>query len=114
MLEQGLDRCKSEGSFQINLAASVASPDGSAGQSAGFTIDTASLGCAVALVPAFGLWLFVTIGILCCMELLSAFLHALRLHWVEFMNKFFKGGGSKFTPFSFEAAIREAERAEAN
>ncbi len=60
------------------------------------------------VIVGFFIFANVTFGVLMCMDLMECFLHTLRLHWVEFQNKFFKADGVKFVPFSFKDLIEES------
>lgn len=65
-------------------------------------VSTVESKSAVMIFVGWGVWAGITFAVLNVMDVLECFLHALRLHWVEFMNKFVKCDGYKFMPLSFD------------
>jgi V-type H+-transporting ATPase subunit a len=62
-------------------------------------------GSGISIVIGAAAWMTATMVVLMSMDVLECFLHALRLHWVEFQNKFFYADGVAFAPFSYRAAM---------
>ena len=60
---------------------------------------------SIMLVLCFPIFATATFGVLMCMDSMECFLHTLRLHWVEFQNKFFSGTGYKFKGFSIKEEL---------
>ena len=67
----------------------------------GFTIQNSEsiFKSTVIIITGFLFFFLVTLGIIMLMDVMECFLHSLRLHWVEFQNKFFKGDGIAFIAF---------------
>ena len=63
-----------------------------------------TLGLGFVLWPVF--W-SITFSIIMAMDALECFLHTLRLHWVEFQNKFFMGKGYAFAPYSYKIVLEK-------
>lgn len=56
----------------------------------------------IALFLVFYMFFLVEFSILMLMDVMEAFLHDIRLHWVEFQGKFYKGEGVAFQEFSLQ------------
>lgn len=63
----------------------------------------------VLAATSFLVFAILSLSILIMMEGLSAFLHALRLHWVEFQSKFYLGTGHPFHAFYLKESLENAQ-----
>ena len=59
------------------------------------------IGCFI----AFFIFMGATTAVLMMMDVMECGLHTLRLHWVEFQNKFYKGVGNPFTPIKISEIL---------
>ena len=59
------------------------------------------------MLIGFPVFASATFGVLMCMDVMECFLHTLRLHWVEFQNKFYKGDGYAFCSYNFLTKINQ-------
>ncbi|MBW2221896.1 MAG: V-type ATP synthase subunit I [Deltaproteobacteria bacterium] len=79
---------------------------------AGIAMTVNILAKMTASVPFIGIFLLVLLLIVghlfnWVIQIMGAFVHGIRLHYVEFFGKFYSGGGDEFTPFAVKREITE-------
>lgn len=57
----------------------------------------------------FAVWFAITLAVLMGMDVLECVLHVLRLHWIEFNTKFFKGDGYAFVPYRHKDIVDDRD-----
>ena len=58
-------------------------------------------------ILSWPLFFFGTFAFILMLDAIECFLHTVRLHWVEFNSKFYKGQNAlKYNPFSFNSAMQ--------
>lgn len=62
-------------------------------------------GSVIGCFLAFFVFMGATTAVLMMMDVMECGLHTLRLHWVEFQNKFYKGVGNPFTPIKISEIL---------
>ena len=62
--------------------------------------DASLLHIVFSLATRFAIFMIVSIGVIMVMDTMECCLHAMRLHWIEFMGKFYQGDGYAFTRLS--------------
>eukprot|EP01017_Pseudomicrothorax_dubius_P010374 TRINITY_DN1369_c0_g1_i1.p1 TRINITY_DN1369_c0_g1~~TRINITY_DN1369_c0_g1_i1.p1 ORF type:complete len:108 (+),score=29.08 TRINITY_DN1369_c0_g1_i1:83-406(+) len=70
--------------------------------------DSIEEGSFIGVLIGFMMFANLTLGVLLSMDVMECFLHALRLHWIEFQSKFYKGTGHPFKPFSFVSSLADS------
>lgn len=76
----------------------------------GLSIDSNAVVITIAVFFLSAAFTVVTAGVMLGMDSLECFLHALRLQWVEFQNKFYKADGHKFKPLSFREILCDLDK----
>ena len=79
---------------------------------AGIAMTVNILAKMTASVPFIGIVLLLLLLIVghifnWVIQIMGAFVHGIRLHYVEFFGKFYSGGGDEFTPFAVKREITE-------